>query len=389
VILLFTAVVAISLPGCDQPVDPTPVCTFTIAPATLSFPSAGGAGTVAVTASDASCAWTATAGASWITILEGASGTGSGSVNYNVAANSSTDARGGTITIGGQLHAVGQQGQAPVVCIYALSPAGVSIDREGGTGSIAVTAPDSCPWTATSNAAWLVVTSGAQGVGDGVVTYSIGRNDDVNPRGGGIAIADQIFGVTQSGYRAPACEYAVAPVQLNPCMPAGTLSTVITTQASCPWTAASSVPWLVLTTPESGSGTATIGFAFSANYDAARDGLLLVRWPSPTAGQNVRVSQAGCRYFVSQSAMSFTPAGGSGMFDVLQQSDPLECGGPTQGACVWTATSDVSWIVITTPMPRTGDNPVSFTVAANDSPSARTGTIRVRDQVVQISQAGR
>jgi hypothetical protein len=33
--------------------------------------------------------------------------------------------------------------------------------------------------------------------------------------------------------------------------------------------------------------------------------------------------------------------------------------------------------------------PVSFTVAADDGPTARTGRITVRDKVVQIIQAGR
>jgi hypothetical protein len=40
-------------------------------------------------------------------------------------------------------------------------------------------------------------------------------------------------------------------------------------------------------------------------------------------------------------------------------------------------------------MPRTGDNPVAFTVAANDGTSSRVGRIIVRDKVVVITQAGR
>ena len=115
----------------------------------------------------------------------------------------------------------------------------------------------------------------------------------------------------------------------------------------------------------------------------------MVRWPTPTAGQNVRVSQAGCRYGVSKSAISFTSAGGSSSFEVLQQSDPYTCGGATQDRCVWTATSNASWITITSSMPRAGDNPVFFTVAPNESTGARTGTIVVRDKVIQITQAGR
>ena len=114
-----------------------------------------------------------------------------------------------------------------------------------------------------------------------------------------------------------------------------------------------------------------------------------MRWPTPTAGQNIRVAQAGCSYGVSRAAFSFGAAASTGTFDVLQQSDPIACGGATQDRCVWTAESDVPWITITTGMPRAGDNPVSFTVASNDGTAARIGTIRVRDKQVIVTQAGR
>ena len=99
--------------------------------------------------------------------------------------------------------------------------------------------------------------------------------------------------------------------------------------------------------------------------------------------------QAGCVYAVSTTAVSVGAAGGPGRFDVIQQSLPLTCGGPLQNACLWTAQSDAPWITVTTTMPQAGDNPVSFTVAANDSTSARNGTITVRDKVVRVTQSGR
>jgi hypothetical protein len=40
-------------------------------------------------------------------------------------------------------------------------------------------------------------------------------------------------------------------------------------------------------------------------------------------------------------------------------------------------------------MPRAGDNPVSFTVAPNDSTSPRVATIVVRDKTVTVTQAGK
>lgn len=145
------------------------------------------------------------------------------------------------------------------------------------------------------------------------------------------------------------------------------------------------VPWLSLP-GSSGPGTGSIRITFTDNYDAPREGTVMVRWPTPTAGQNIKVEQAGCVYAVSQSAFSFTSAAGSGTFDVLQESQPNTCGGPLQDQCIWTARSDVAWITITSSMPRKGDNPVAFTVAANSGSTTRTGRITVRDKVVTITQ---
>ena len=60
-----------------------------------------------------------------------------------------------------------------------------------------------------------------------------------------------------------------------------------------------------------------------------------------------------------------------------------------QNACVWTAVSDDRWITVLSDMPRSGDDRVSFSVAPNQAAAPRTGTIRVRDKTVRISQAGR
>jgi hypothetical protein len=124
----------------------------------------------------------------------------------------------------------------------------------------------------------------------------------------------------------------------------------------------------------------------SDNWDAPREGVVEVRWPTPTEGQNLRVSQAGCVYALSPSAIRIAAAGGSDFIYVFQNSVPTSCGGPTQDACLWTAQADVPWITIPRSTGR-GDDRFSFTVAANVTGAARTGTITVRDKTVVISQS--
>src|SRR5690606_5549972 len=107
-----------------------------------------------------------------------------------------------------------------------------------------------------------------------------------------------------------------------------------------------------------------VTFRASDNWDPPRSSVVMIRWPTPTEGQNLQIAQAGCFYSVSRTQMSFTANGGSGSFDVYQMAEPNVCGGPLQDRCLWTATASASWITITTSLPRTGDQPLSFTVAA-------------------------
>src|SRR5262249_53930992 len=48
-------------------------------------------------------------------------------------------------------------------CSYTLTPMNQSFDAAGGTGTIMVTAPPRCPWTATASATWIKITSVASG----------------------------------------------------------------------------------------------------------------------------------------------------------------------------------------------------------------------------------
>ena len=380
------AAISVAAATCGgSPSGPAPVCSIAISPSTADFGSTGGTGTVTVSA-PAGCSWNATAGASWITITGGASGSGPGTVTYTLSTHTGTDQRTAPVTVAGQTLTVRQQGRTAASCTYSLSPERQDYGPESGSGAFAVSTAAECTWSATADAPWIVITSGAQGSGDGTVTYTVGANGSVAGRGATISVADRTFEVRQAG-DVSRCEYSLAPVQFDPCMPGGTVQAALTTQASCPWTATPNASWISLPGGGSGSGSVTITMAFPDNYDAPREGLVMVRWPTPTAGQNVRIAQAGCTYSVSQADFSFTSNAATGSFMVLQQSIPTACGGATQDRCVWTAVSSVPWITITSSMPRAGDHPVGFAVAANNTSQPRTGQITVRDRVVTITQA--
>jgi hypothetical protein len=377
--------------GCDKssPAGPTPEpCSYSLSAQSQSFPAEGGPGTLAISTA-ADCSWSVAGTGGWVTLLSAATGVGPGPVNFTVLPNADEAARETTLTISNIAFKISQNGRA--ACSFSISPEQKSFSDDGGSAQVTVTAAAGCAWTATSNVSWMTVTAGAQGQGTGTVTYAVTSNNAKTERTGTLTIASRTLTVDQAGedVNQPAtCLYSVAPVDFTPCMPGGSLTANVTTQANCEWTASPSASWLQIPSGRSGRGSGTITIQYSDNYDAPRAGTVAVRWPTPTEGQNVHVAQAGCMYGVSQNAFNFTSGGGPGTFDVLQESIPNTCGGATQDRCVWTARSNVSWITVTSSMPRSGDNPVSFTVGANSGSSSRTGTITVRDKVVTITQAG-
>jgi hypothetical protein len=193
---------------------------------------------------------------------------------------------------------------ASVTCEYTATPDRTSFTKDGGTGTVTVAAAGPCAWTATSDAAWLTITGGAPGSGTGAVSFSVSRSLETTERRATLTVAGRAIEIVQAGDTG-GCQYSVVPVELNVCMSVPSeLATTITTQAGCPWTAAAGAPWLTIVAGQSGSGSGSVRFRVSDNWDAPRDAPVQVRWPTPTAGQNVRVFQAGCLYAVSRSAIS-------------------------------------------------------------------------------------
>jgi hypothetical protein len=82
-------------------------CTFSLSASSQSFNTTGGTGNVTVTTSSG-CAWSATSSASWVIVVSGASGTGTGVVAFQVAPNTTGQARMASLSIGGQTLTINQ-----------------------------------------------------------------------------------------------------------------------------------------------------------------------------------------------------------------------------------------------------------------------------------------
>lgn len=341
------------------------VCSTTISPTASSPTHVGGSGTVAVTANAASCPWTATSNAPWITVTGGASGTGSGTVSYGVAANTMTVGRTGTLSVAGQTLTVTQ---AAAPCTYSISPTQASVGHESSSNTIAITAPAGCAWTATESVGWISITNGASGTGNGTVTYSVAANAGITMRSADLTVAAQTFSVSQAGQP---CSYALSPAGASVAAGATTGSVSVTALGGCTWTATSSTGWITITAGASGNGNGSVAYAVAANQTTSpRNGTLTI------AGQAFTITQAGgaCTYTASPASQSFGAAGGPGTVTVTAQS-----------GCAWTGTTSAPWITITSGT-GSGSGSFGYQVTANTAPTPRSGTIAVGGQVVTISQ---
>jgi uncharacterized repeat protein (TIGR01451 family)/CSLREA domain-containing protein len=169
-----------------------------LTPASAAFTVSGGSGMIAVTI-PAGCMWSAVSNAPWITITSGSSGTGEGTVQYQVAANSSEKSRIGAIIVAGDTFTVRQEGTGAGTCDNTINPTFASFSAVSGRATISVSALGECLWTATSDVNWVTINSGSIGIGNGTVEYSVMPNATGAPRVGTITVAGKTFTVKQKG----------------------------------------------------------------------------------------------------------------------------------------------------------------------------------------------
>lgn len=141
---------------------------------------------------------------------------------------------------------------------------------------------------------------------------------------------------------------------------------VVETQIDCGWTATSNDSWITITSGSSGTGDGTVRYAVAANTGNARTGTMTI------AGQTFTVNQqapAACGYGIRPTSADFPLSGGNGSIEV----ETIGIG------CLWSAVSDVPWIVIISGGVRIGNGAVSYAVSLNQG-TARTGTITINGQ---------
>lgn len=257
----------------------TATCSYTLSATTRSVPAAQTTDSITVTAVG-TCNWTAASNAAWLTVTGGATGSGSRTVTYQAAANSSASGRSGTLTVAGQTVTVNQAG---LNCTFTVSPTTQSFTAAGGTVQGSVTTAAGCNWTASSSASWMTFPSGSNGSGPGQFQMAAAPNPAASTRSATLTVAGVTVPVTQ---QAATCAVTLSPTSVTIVPDGGTGSVTVTVPTGCAWTASSGANWLTITSGTSGSGNGTVGISASANDSATPRTTTLT-----VGGQTVNVTQ--------------------------------------------------------------------------------------------------
>jgi len=173
-------------------------CVVTgVTPSAIDAPASGGSFSLAVATNGGTCGWSASSSAPWI-VLGASSGQGSGTLSVTVQPNVATVPRSGQVTIDGVVVSISQQ---PLPCTtIGFSPSESVFGYAGGGGSTTLsTNGANCSWSATSTAAWIVVTNGTGEGASGTVTFEVAEYSGVETRTGSVISGSAVHLVTQTG----------------------------------------------------------------------------------------------------------------------------------------------------------------------------------------------
>jgi hypothetical protein len=169
-------------------------CTYAVSPSTLyPGPNAANMSVNVVTP----CSWIETTSDSFIDINPSpAPSVGNGPAAIYLQTNTANAARTGHVMIGNQSVTVIQQAAN---CTYALSSTQAVGNVSAFAGSVQLTTPPGCSWSAISNSPWIAVTNGS-GTGSAMISYSVASNTTSTDRYGSISVAGSAtLSVTQAG----------------------------------------------------------------------------------------------------------------------------------------------------------------------------------------------
>jgi hypothetical protein len=365
-------------------------CSYSLTPASGtvfgSIPAAGASYSATVTASRTDCPWSVSNNGSTYLTATPASGMGTATINFSVAANTGAGRVARASLVGASSVALGYYdfSQFGVACTYSMSPASpLVVSATGVTGQVVnvTTNLSSCVWAPTTASNFISVTSGTF-TGNGSFSLSVSANSG-GARTGSIGLASGVsYSVNQA---AAACSYSFSPVSgtVFNSIPSGGgnySATITTNRTDCPWTATNNGNTFISVTPISGTGSGTINFTVATNLSVARSGRVNIAGELGAAAGFYDFNQLALACTYSMSPASPLQVGTAGVTGQLVNVTT------NSATCAWSPTTSSAFIAVSGGS-FTGSGSFSLSVSAN-SGLARSGTINLASGVsYTVSQA--
>lgn len=245
-------------------------------------------------------------------------------------------------------------------CTYTISPQSAQFGPSGGTGSVEVTAPSGCAWTA-ADAPPLTVSSGRSGSGSGTVTYVLPANTSANAITVTSLVAGQIFTVQQS---ASAFTVIAAAGEGGSISPAGTVT--VSKGASERFLITANTGYRVADVLVDGVSMGAVSSYTFSNVAASH---------MISATFTTEIVTNPCTYTISPQSAQFGPSGGTG--SVAVTAPP---------GCAWTA-ADASPLTITSGGSGSGNGIVTYTLPANMSTNTVTVSSGIAGYIFTVKQS--
>ena len=255
----------------------------------------------------------------------------------------------------------------PPFCGYAISPQTQWFSSTGGANSIAMTADMGCGWMASGPPAWIHLTSGTSGTGNGTINYTVDSNSSATGRAGTITAGGRTFVVTEQG-TAGCSTNSISPTSASFNNTGGTGAVLVT--SFCQWTATSNDPAIVINS-QTDAGDGSVQYTVDPGFQFSRAATMTI------AGQTFTVNLNGpCSISLNSLGRAFPSAGGTGSFSFTET-----------GNCNWGVSSNTGWLTITSSTTGSGSGTVNFSVAANPGGVSRTGTVTIGGQAFTVRQS--
>ena len=151
-------------------------------------------------------------------------------------------------------------------CQPSVTASAASFGPGGGTGTLSVAVARECAWAVSAQASWIAITSGAQGQGEGTVSYRIDENGEPVARQSALLVGERRVDIAQ---QAAPCRFAVSSAPDVISAQGGEVVANVRTHAACTWTAVSQVGWASVA-PASGRGDGSVRITAAPNSGADR-----------------------------------------------------------------------------------------------------------------------